>query len=135
MDDVEKKEVELTTPSEATTEETKEQPKLSEESQTQVVDYKAKLEAEQLRREKAEARIVELKKEKKEVSTSQEREDLESRIEELESRLLSTVEEKTRELEMKSEQRRYSDAISSMSSSEDEAALIRHILENDIKPT
>lgn len=135
MDNVEKNEVEQPTTSEATMEETKVQSQLSEESKTQVVDYKAKLDAERERREKAEAKIVELKKEKKESSSQEEREDLEARIAGLEAKLLETVEAKTKELELKSEQRRYSEAISAISSSEDEAALIRHILENDIKPT
>lgn len=134
MNKVEKNEAEKTAASEATTEETKDQPKLSEESKTQVegVDYKAKLEAERLRREKAEARLVDLKREQKE---SESKGDEEDRLLAMEERLMSRLEEKTSQLQKQSKQSKYDDAISSVASSEDEAALIQHILDNDIKPT
>lgn len=137
MEKVEKNEVEQSTASEATTEENKDQSTRSEASQTQTegIDYKAKLEAERQRREKAEAKLVDLKKEKKEANSEEEREDIDARIKKLEDNFEKRLEEKTRELEMRSEERRYSDAISSVASSTDEAELIKHILKNDIKPT
>lgn len=135
--EVEKKQAEQTAPSEATTEEQKDQSQLSEESKTQPggINYAEKLEQERKRREKAEAKIVDLKKEKKEAKTEEEQDVLEARIAQLEQSLISIVEQKTQELEMRTQRSRYDEAIRAVSSSEDEQALIRDILEHDIKPT
>lgn len=138
MSEVEKKEVEQTTASEATTEETKAEPKLSEESTNTGVDYKAKLEEAQKRVEKAENKIVDLKRELKETDGEEAQSDLKEQIAALQEKVQSfesMFENKAQELEMKAEERRYNDAVASVSSTDDEAQLIKHILKHDIKPT
>lgn len=136
MSEVEKKEVEQTTTPEATTGETQAEPKLSEESKNTGVDYAAKLEEERQRREKAEAKLVELKREKKEAKTDgEDTSSIDARIESVKAELQQDFDKKVRELALQSESRRYDDAISSLASNSDEAALMKHILENDIVPT
>lgn len=137
MSQVEKNEVDHTTAPDATPGETQDQPKLSEEQQTQDggIDYKAKLEQERLRREKAEKKIVDLKREKKEAPTSEGVSELEARLKELEASFSSRLEDTAKQLEMRSREDKYNDAINSVSSSEDEAELIKHILHNDIRAT
>lgn len=138
MSEVEKNEVEQTTNSGATAEETKAEPKLSEELQNTGIDYKAKLAEAQKRVEKAESKIVELKRELKDSDDDSEKDDLREQIASLQEKVLSfesMFDQKAQELEMKAEERRYNDAIASVSSSDDEKALIQHILKHDIKPT
>lgn len=136
MSEVEKKDVEQTTAPEATTGEDKAESKLSEESQN--TDYAAKLEEAQKRVEKAENKIVDLKRELKESDNDSEKNDLEEQIATLQEKVSSfesMFDQKAQELEMKAEERRYNEAVASVSSSDDEKALIQHILKHDIKPT
>lgn len=134
MEQVEKIEEEHTSASEATTEETKDQSQLSEESKTQI-DYKAKLEEERRRREKAEAKLVELKQERKTAQTQEEVIDVDSRIAEIEQRMSEKLEQRVREIQFQSQEQRYESLVASVSSSDDEAELIKHILKNDINPS
>lgn len=97
--------------------------KQTQEVETSEIDYKAELEAERKRREKAEEKLVKLKKEKKEVSEDL---DLESKLEELLNRKLSDI-------EMRTQQREYERAVSSLSESAEEAELINWHLENSIR--
>jgi len=135
MSQVEINEADLTATSEATTEENKSETTLSEESKNTGVDYKAKLEEERARREKAEARIVELKRERKEAHTQESVEDIDDQIASIEKRMEEKLESRVREIQYQSQEQRYEEAITSIASTKDEAELITHILKHDINPT
>jgi disulfide oxidoreductase YuzD len=125
MSEVEKNTADLTATSDATTDEITGQSQLSEESQTQI-DYKAKLEEEVRRREKAEAKIIEQKRVMKESQVE------EPVSQDLEKLLEDKLEQKFRELQFQTQEHRYSDVIKSYSTSAEEAQLMEHILKHDI---
>lgn len=110
-------------------EETTQDENLSEKQAEQAVDsqefdYKAELESERKRREKAEAKLVKLKKDKKEGNDP----DIESKVNEL-------LESKLSEIEKRTQEREYERVVKAYSQGEDEAELIQYHLNNSIRLT
>lgn len=101
-----------------------------ESKKTEVVDYKAELEAERERRERAEDKIVKLKKDKQETPPAEIPQDA---MEKLKQELLEVQQAELSKIRMESSRSVIEAEISKRSTSDDEAALIRYHLENSVK--